>query len=127
MINIYNRFDVLVVRFPFSNFNAAKARPVVVASTDFYNENSRNDLIVMALSSQINNKLPFEVEISNWKNACLLKPTILKSAIATVASEIVLNKLGQLSETDIKKLEDLLQKIVLPLKHSGNFFDAEGH
>ncbi len=112
MINSYNKYDVVVVKVPFTDFSAIKARPVVVVSNSFYNENSRNDLIVMALSSQVQNKLPFEFEISEWENAGLLKPTILKSAIATVTSEIVLNKLGQLSAIDIQKTENLLQKIL---------------
>ncbi len=112
MINFYNRYDVLVVRFPFTDFSTIKARPVVVISNSFYNENSQNDLIVLALSSQIHNKLSFEFEVSEWEKAGLLKPTIIKSAIATVSSEIVLNKLGSLSESDIQSLEILLQKII---------------
>ena len=113
MINIYNKYDVLVVKFPFTNLTASKARPVVVASTDFFNKNSREDLIVIALSSQIHNKLPFEVEIDDWQKSGLAKPTILKAAIATVSSEIVLTKLGQLSKIDIQKVTDLLQMVLI--------------
>ena len=113
MTSSYHKYDVLVVKFPFTHLRGSKARPVVVISNDFYHHNSRNDLIVMALSSQTRNKLKFEPGITKWKEAGLLKRTILKSAIASISAELVLNKLGSLQPGDMSNLDRLLESILM--------------
>ncbi len=53
MINSLNKFDVIVVKFPFASSLKYKARPAVFISSKEYNLNSRNTSIIIAISSQI--------------------------------------------------------------------------
>ena len=110
MTNIL-KHDVVIVKFPFASSLKYKARPAVVVSSEKYNKNKRNTLLIMAISSSQENKLDFEVNIENWKDSGLLKPSILKSAIATIEKESVLENIGKLTGSDIKKLEVLLEII----------------
>ncbi len=112
MTNLWNKYDILVVKFPFVGSKTYKARPAVVISSDFYHANNRGTIIVLAISSQIATKLPFEIEISYWKEAGLLKPSIFKSNIITISNDQVIRKLGRLHEHDIKNLNLLLDRIL---------------
>ena len=113
MTNSLKKFDVIVVKFPFASSLKYKARPAVVISTKDYNNSIRNTIIIMAISSQINSILLLEREISDWKEAGLLKPSIFKSSVATIEKSSVLEKLGCLSEGDRLVLDNILDKICL--------------
>ena len=86
----FSKYDVVVVKFPFASSLKYKARPAIVISSDVYNENSRNTLFILAVSSNVENKLDFELEVKKWKGSGLLKPSIFKSSIATIEREYVL-------------------------------------
>lgn len=110
-INSFSRYDVVVLSFPFSTQSEAKARPAIIISSGIFNNSKREDIIVLAISSSIKNKLGFEPEIINWEHAGLLKPSIFKSAIATIEQKTVIHKLGSLDSQDQQTLETFLDKI----------------
>ena len=105
------KYDVVVVKFPFASSIKFKARPAVIVSSNQYNKNKRDTLIILAISSQIDNKLDFEKTIKNWEQANLIKPSIFKSSIATVEKEFIITKLGSLCTNDQKSLNSLLEII----------------
>lgn len=118
MTNI-SKYDVIVVKFPFASSMKYKARPAVVISSDMYNANKRNTLLIMAVSSSQENRLGFEADIEYWKGAGLLKPSIFKSAIATIEKEYIITKIGHLSDKDIDRLSTYDKYYML------NFIDKE--
>jgi len=110
MIN-FSKYDLVVVKFPFASSLKYKARPAVILSSDIYNENSRGTFLILAISSNVANKLDFELEIKEWKQTGLLKPSIFKASIATIEKDFVISKLGTLLENDISRLEKLIKII----------------
>jgi mRNA interferase MazF len=112
MINSLSKNDIIVVKFPFASSVKYKARPTVIISNDYYNDNSRNTFIILAISSQIDSKLSIEKDVKFWKEAGLLKPSIFKSSIATVQQDYVLQKLGTLESDDIVILDNLIENIL---------------
>ena len=48
----YEKGDVILVPFPFSNQSAVKKRPAIVISSNAYNKIS-SDVVIMAITSQI--------------------------------------------------------------------------
>lgn len=113
MINSLNKYDIAVVKFPFASSIKYKARPAVIISSDLYHKNGRDTVIILAISSQIDTKLNFELEITNWKQSGLLKPSLLKSTIATIENQYIIQKLGTLSKKDRINLNSLLENICL--------------
>ena len=107
----FSKYDTVVVKFPFASSKKYKARPAVIISSNFYNDNSRDTLLIMAISSQIDNSLDFEYPLRDWESSGLLKPSVFKSSIATIEQEYVIQKLGTLSELDKKKLDITLEEI----------------
>ena len=74
----YNFGDVLLVPFPFTDQTTTKKRPTVVISSDRYNQ-SKLDILLIAVTSQVRTPLQFgEILITDWSNAGLLKPPVIK-------------------------------------------------
>lgn len=111
MTNFYNKYDVVVVKFPFASSLKYKARPAVIISSEIYNENKRDTLIILAISSVIDSKLDFELDIQNWNDAGLLKESIFKSSVATIQKDFIITKLGKLSQVDVYRLEKMIQSL----------------
>lgn len=108
----YNVADVVVVPFPFSDGISTKKRPAVVISTDQYQQ-SRPDLILLAITSRIRNPLGYgETVIQEWQQAGLLKPSVLKPLIFTLEQSRILMRLGILTQADKMQLNALLQQII---------------
>ncbi|WP_366928002.1 type II toxin-antitoxin system PemK/MazF family toxin [Sulfurovum sp.] len=105
------KYDIVIVKFPFASSLKYKARPAVVVSSTAYNEDSRDTLLILAISSNVINKLCFEIEVIEWKASGLLKPSIFKSTVATIERSHMLTKVGTLSEVDKSNLEKLISTI----------------
>ena len=108
----YRFGDVVLVPFPFTDQTVTKKRPAVVVSSDAYQQ-QRPDIILIAVTSQSKPVAAFgEVGIIEWKKAGLLKPSAMKPVLATVEKGLVLQKLGHLAEKDRKNLLNSLQTIL---------------
>lgn len=104
----YDFGDVVLVNFPFTNLQSTKKRSAVVISKAAY-QRGRPDVILMAITSQLRQPLFFgEHLLQNWKEAGLLKPSVLKPLIATLEQSQIVKVMGQLSQTDQQGLHDSL-------------------
>ncbi|MEH1861021.1 MAG: type II toxin-antitoxin system PemK/MazF family toxin [Nostoc sp.] len=108
----YEFGDVILVPFPFTNQITAKKRPAVVVSSNSY-QRERSDLILIAITSQANPATSFgEIMITGWRVAGLLKPSIIKPVLTTIDKGLVIKKLGQLEEPDLQALQNLFLVIL---------------
>ncbi|AFY75366.1 PemK-like protein [Synechococcus sp. PCC 7502] len=106
----YSFGDVLLVPFPFTDQTTTKKRPTIVISSDIYNQ-QKLDIILIAVTSQVS--LQFgEMLISDWSRAGLIKPSVIKPIITTLEKSLVLKKLGKLETPDIQTLKSSLQQII---------------
>jgi mRNA interferase MazF len=108
----YEFADVILVPFPFTDQSTTKRRPAAVVSSATYHR-ERRDLIILAVTSQ---RPPAagvgEVGIARWKEAGLLKPSVLKPVLATIERRLVLRKLGRLADEDRLALREVLVAIL---------------
>jgi mRNA interferase MazF len=108
----YSFGNVILVPFPFTDQSISKKRPAVIISSDTY-QCERLDLILIAITSQFNPITNFgEMVITEWQAAGLLKPSIIKPVLTTIDRQLVLKKLGKLQEPDLQSLQTLLQSIL---------------
>jgi mRNA interferase MazF len=104
--------DIILVPFPFTDQSTTKKRPAVVISSEIYNT-ERPDLIIMAVTSQIKPACIIgEVIIKDWQEAGLLKPSAIKPVITTIEKSLVIKIMGQLKELDQKSLQESLKEIL---------------
>lgn len=106
------RGNIILVPFPFSDQTTTKKRPAVVISSDGYNENSP-DIIIMAITSRTEQTFNIgECFIENWQNAGLLRSSTIKPAISTIEKSLILKKLGRLSPRDLTSMDKVLRKLI---------------
>ena len=108
----FNKGDVVLVPFPFSDQSITKRRPAVIISSDIYN-NTSQDILIMAITGQTRGPMGIgEFLVENWSGAGLLKSSAVKSAISTIEKRLVLKKLGSLSSKDLSALEKALKELL---------------
>jgi mRNA interferase MazF len=111
MIN-YDFGDIVLVPFPFTDQSMSKKRPAIVVSSSVYHR-KRPDLVLMAVTSQIRPSTSFgEITITEWKQAGLLKPSVIKPIFTTVEKGHVLRKLGRIEENDRRDLQKALRVLL---------------
>lgn len=103
--------DIVLVPFPFTDQSAAKKRPAVIVSSAAYNV-ERPDVVVMAVTSQVRAENHFDIALADWRQAGLLKPSVVKPVIATIEQTLVIRQLGRLGEGDRNALAEGLRAIV---------------
>lgn len=104
--------DVVLVPFPFTNQMTSKQRPAVIVSQRAY-ARARPDVVLMAITSQVRSTLGFaDTLLSDWHNANLLKPSVVKPVFATIEQDLVIKQLGQLTEQDQASLRLAIGQII---------------
>lgn len=108
----YSFGDVVLVAFPFTDQVGSKKRPAVVVSSDAYNR-QRPDVILMAITSRVRRMPGFgEVLIQEWQGAGLIKPSAVKPVVFTAEKRIVLRRLGRLNKTDQRALRETIRAVI---------------
>lgn len=108
----YEFGDVVLVPFPFTDHSAVKRRPAVVISSAAYHR-VRPDLLIMAVTSQQPSTFSVgEVQVQNWHEAGLLKPSALKPVLTTIDPALVMKKLGRLTPSDQALLRQVINQIL---------------
>jgi mRNA interferase MazF len=108
----YSFGDVVLVPFPFTDQSAVKKRPAVLVSSNRYNRQCP-DIVIMAVTSQMRWADYYgDVVISDWQQAGLLKPSVIKPVFTTLEKDMVIKPLGQISDSDRDALTSILREIL---------------
>jgi mRNA interferase MazF len=103
---------VVLVPFPFTDQTASKKRPAVVISSHAYND-AKPDLVIMAITSQFRPAAALgEVWLSQWKQAGLLKPSVVKPVFATIEQRLMIRQLGALQPIDQNAIRQTIAEIL---------------
>jgi mRNA interferase MazF len=104
--------DVIVVPFPFTDQSATKRRPAVVISSEAY-QRERPDIILMAITSQVRPAPTVgEAAVIHWQAAGLLKPSVIKPLVTTIENKLVIRQLGTLQPDDQASLRQVLSAVI---------------
>ncbi|MFH1868172.1 MAG: type II toxin-antitoxin system PemK/MazF family toxin [Candidatus Omnitrophota bacterium] len=107
----YKQADVVLVCFVFSEGTGTKKRPALIISTDNYNKN-RKEVVIAAITSNIERALFGDTKIDEWKEAGLLYPSLVTGIIRTIKSSMIARKLGSLSTRDLQKVQRNLENTI---------------
>jgi mRNA interferase MazF len=100
----YDQWDIILVRFSFTDFQSAKHRPALIVSPQDYNLGP--DLIIVFITSKLDRvKRPGDYLIHNWKKARLPKPSMIRMKFATIDKSIIVKRLGKLTPADIQAFQ----------------------
>ena len=104
----YNRSDVILVSFIFSDESGERRRPAVIVSSDVYHQ-SRQEAIIAAITSRTDRILAGDHLISDWQGAGLLFPSVATGIIRTIKQGMIAKKLGTMPRPDMQAIEDKLR------------------
>lgn len=105
----YSRSDVVLVNFLFADESGVKRRPAVIVSTDTYHQ-GRQEVVIAAITSNVDRLLVGDHLIAGWQEAGLLFPSVATGIIRTIKQEMIYRKLGSMPSTDMQAIEDALQQ-----------------
>jgi mRNA interferase MazF len=104
----YNRGDIILVNFVFTEGSGARRRPAVVLSSDDYHW-GRQEAIIAAITSNTGRLLVGDHLISDWQNAGLLFPSVATGIIRTIKQTMIIRRLGIISSSDMQAIEGRLK------------------
>ena len=108
-MTVYNRGDVVLVSFVFSDESAKKLRPAVVISSAAYNR-SRQEIIVAAITSNVRRRLFGDHLIAGWKAAGLLFPSLVTGIFRTIKQAMIDRKVGAMPKPEMQAIDQKIRQ-----------------
>lgn len=105
----YNRGDVVLVGFVFSEESGRKLRPAIVISSPAYHR-ARQEVIVAAITSNVGRRLYGDQPIADWKTAGLLFPSVATGILRTITRAMIVRKLGSMAKPDLAAIDRELRR-----------------
>ena len=89
----YERRDIVLVPFPFTDLSSSKRRPALVVSPDSFNDQMQ-DLVLAAITSQFSEDSALTIDQDDCVDGTLPKRSVVKPAkLFTIHSTLVLKKI----------------------------------
>jgi mRNA interferase MazF len=108
---IYDQWDIVLVRFPFTDLTSYKKRPGLIISP--YEYNSGRDVIIAFITSNLKLKsMMGDYIIHDWQESGLPKPSMIRMKFATLDRRIIYKRLGRLTDSDIRRFGKALVKFL---------------
>ncbi|HEV8158330.1 MAG: type II toxin-antitoxin system PemK/MazF family toxin [Acidobacteria bacterium] len=103
----YKKWEIVLVPFPFTDLSSVKRRPALIVSPDIYN--AGKDLVIAYITSQLNSPSRVgDYKLKKWKEAGLLKSSIIKMKFATIDKTIIVKTVSELADVDREEIEKIL-------------------
>lgn len=96
---ICDRFETVVVPFPFAEQPVLKRRPAVVVSSRTFNQANGSSLVAMITTAK-ETVWPSDITLSDLTAAGLSVPCILRMRLVTLPNDLILRSLGRLAPLD---------------------------
>jgi len=111
----FNRGDVVLVPFPFTDLTTHKQRPALVISSNQFNSSSA-DVILVGITSQFPRDLAqsdYRLTPDEQQTAGLPRPSMVKSAkVVTLNQALVRRMLGRLPGETVNQIVSKLDAII---------------
>lgn len=105
----FQRGEIVLVPFPYTNLSATKTRPAVVVSSAAYHT-VRSEVLLAYVSSQIAKAVaPIDYVLLDWQQAGLPKASFVRPKVAAVEPTLVVYQVGQLSLRDLTEVDRRLR------------------
>ena len=107
----FERFDVVVVPFPFSDRHAAKRRPALVVSDRRFNRVHGHTILAMITTAR-DSSWPSDNEITDHDAAGLKARSVVRLKMFTLDNDLIVKRIGALAEEDQSNVRRVLSTII---------------
>lgn len=104
----FDRWDVVVVPFPFSEKPGTKRRPALVLSTAVFS--GAGHTVLAMVTSKGHSPWPGDTELVDLAAAGLKMPCLVRLKLFTLDNRLLLNRIGALSAKDAKSVSAALRE-----------------
>lgn len=108
MIDV-NRGDVVLLRVQLPGRQDPSLRPALVVSSQTYHRGRGSQVVVAAITGDMKQVLTGDSVIQGWRDAGLLAASAVTGVLRTVGRDTVAEKLGALSEGDLRSVDNSLR------------------
>lgn len=109
----YDRFDVVLVLFPFSEKIGQKQRPAIVLTDKAFNH-AHGHAITAMVTTASNTHWPSDIRIIDPQSAGLREPSTVRLKLFTIASSVIIGRVGTLMNADGRSVVEGLLAQLLP-------------
>lgn len=112
---MHKQGDIALIPVPFTDLSSQKRRPVIVISSDRYNQQS-SDMVVVAMTSQpLRTDFGFTLTNENLVDGALNRPGQVRvDKIYTLSQANVVKTFGRVNAEVIQQIRSLIQELTLP-------------
>jgi mRNA interferase MazF len=100
----FDRFDVVVTLFPFTDMAQSKPRPVLVLSAAAFNQ-AHDHVIGAMITTGAGSRWQSDVDIADLAAAGLNQPCLLRWKIFTLPVGLVAKRIGRLADGDQQRVD----------------------
>lgn len=104
----FDRFDVVLVPFPFTDRHSQKRRPALVLSGHASFNCKTQHVVCAMITSAAHSEWPLDVCITQPDLAGLPKACVIRMKLFTLDDSLILKRLGRLSEIDASSVSKAL-------------------
>ena|SRR5690349_8671393 len=105
----YNRGDVVLVRFRYTDESGQKLRPSLIVSSAAYHR-SRQDVSLAGITSNVTRALVGDYLLADWRAAGLRQPSVVTGLLQTILRTMILRRLGAMTESDSQAYDQHLRQ-----------------
>jgi mRNA interferase MazF len=99
--------SIILIPFPFTDLKGSKIRPAVVLCQ------SELDVTICFITSELRWKTECDISVFPSKSNGLKVPSLIRvGKIATINSDLALGELGELSNTEVRELNNGLKQLL---------------
>ncbi|MBX3059445.1 MAG: type II toxin-antitoxin system PemK/MazF family toxin [Anaerolineae bacterium] len=104
--------DIVLVPVPFTDLSSQKRRPVIVISTNQYNQQSPDMIVVAMTSRPLQTSYGFTITNNDLEKGNLNRSGQVRvDKIYTLSQSIVVKTFGRVDATILKRINQLLQEL----------------
>ena len=104
---MYQRGDIVLLPFPFTDLSATRTRPAVVVSVEGFQQETGD--IMVAMITSVPHTGAYDYQLQDWQAANLLRPSWVRAKLATLSPSLVRYRPGRLSDADLSEVEQRIR------------------
>jgi mRNA interferase MazF len=107
-MTIFERFEVVVVPFPFLDVARSKPRPALILSNVAFNRHGHS--ILAMITRATHSHWPSDHEIIDLDSAGLGAPSVVRCKVFTLDNRLLLRRIGRLGAADARGVAERLRQ-----------------
>lgn len=108
---IYSTWDVITVPFPFTDKDVSKKRPALVINKPEY-QCKTGHVVLLMITSAKNSSWYSDLLLEGLESIGLKTPSVVRFKVFSIDERLLINKIGQLSESDKLRVKEKLSETI---------------